>query len=541
MITSFFKMLRNEFSGYSVALLGRDFAAGVTVAAVALPLALAFGVGCGADAAAGLITAIIAGLVMSLLSGASFQISGPTGAMTAVLALIVARYGIQGVFIVCFLAGIILLLLGLFKLGKLISLIPSPVIAGFTSGIAIIIALGQIDALFGTVSSGHTAITRLLSYFELGFHVNFASLGVGLLVMAIMIFWPKKLAQKAPSSLVAIVVATAVSEFFALDTAVVGAIPRTLFPESRLSFSAVEWISFVDFLSPAFTVATLGMIESLLCGASASQMVEGSSFDADQELVAQGVGNILIPFFGGVPATAAIARTSVAIKSGCVTRLTGVFHALGLLASMFLLSDVMSRLPLSALAGVLMMTAWRMNDWVAIKKLFNSKFKSAIVSFVATMVCTVIFDLTVAIVIGIELAIIFFVAKAVAIDVNLSKVTNDRLTSSEANVESKHNNAYVIYVTGVLFFSNVSVFKEKISLPDDVSEVIFSLRGVPVIDFVGAQTFIDEVNRLRAKDIKVFVCGAQPRVKATLERCDVYSTVPERCFFWSVDKALLDQ
>lgn len=540
MFVSYRSMLKREFEGYSLPQLTKDLAAGITVAAVALPLALAFGVGCGADAAAGLITAIVGGLVISMLSGARFQISGPTGAMTAVLTVVVARYGVQGVFIVSFMAGIILFLLGFFRLGKLTALIPSPVIAGFTSGIAVIIALGQIDSFFGTTSSGTSTIERLFSYSTHGFNINPCSALIGITVMAIMVIWPKKLSEKVPSSLVAIIIATAISEYFHLDTATVGNIPQTLLPKARLSLSALNLSTLFTLLSPAFTVAMLGMIESLLCGASASQMEDGAYFNPNQELIAQGIGNMMIPFFGGVPATAAIARTSVAIKSGCVTRITGVFHALGLLASMFLLSPVMSKLPLSALAGVLMITAWRMNDFTSIKRLFREGFRSAIASFLVTMICTVVFDLTIAIVIGIEMAIIFFVAKAVEIDVDISPVSNTRLENSDVDVESMHKNTVVVYITGIIFFSNTAQLKEKLSHLGHYSKIIFSLRGVPMIDVAGAQTILEVVTMLRSKDCEVVFCGAHHKVRETLTRCNTKNIISKDDFYWSVDRVLLD-
>ena len=340
----------------------RDILAGLTVCAVALPLALAFGVSSGASAAAGLVTAIVAGIVIALLGGASFQISGPTGAMSAVLVGIVAAHGLQGVFFACFAAGVLLLIAGVLRLGRLISLIPMPVIMGFTSGIAIIIALGQIDNFFGTTSEGLTNIEKLLSYGRLGFHVNWQAALIGLLVVAVMVVWPKKWGARVPGSLVGIIAAAIVAGVFHMDSlATVGDIPRTLLLADRLDLSSLSFSMVKDLLSPIVTIAALGMIESLLCGASASRM-KGEEFNADQELIAQGVGNILLPLFGGVPATAAIARTSVAVKSGQQTRLTSVFHSVFLLASMFLLGGVMARLPLSALAGVLMVTAWRMND-----------------------------------------------------------------------------------------------------------------------------------------------------------------------------------
>ncbi|HWQ58969.1 MAG TPA: SulP family inorganic anion transporter, partial [Clostridia bacterium] len=327
MIGKYVSDLKREFAGYSGAKLVKDLMAGVTVAAVALPLALAFGISSGADAAAGLVTAIIGGFVMSVLSGASYQISGPTGAMTAVLITLVAKHGMPGMFVTCLIAGVMLLLCGVFKLGRVVDYIPIPVITGFTSGIALVIALGQIDNLLGTVSQGESILQKLGSYFTLGFHVNLASALIGVGSIAIMLAWPKKWGARVPASLVAIIAATLAVSLLKPDVATVGEIPQSLLLSNRLRLSDVSLAKLPAYLSPAFSVAALALIESLLCASSAARMKK-EGYDADRELVSQGVGNILLPFFGGVPATAAIARTSVAIKSGGETRLTGMFHSL---------------------------------------------------------------------------------------------------------------------------------------------------------------------------------------------------------------------
>ncbi len=456
-------MLKREFEGYNLASLVRDLLAGLTVCAVALPLALAFGVSSGATAAAGLVTAIIAGIVISLLSGASFQISGPTGAMSAVLIPIVMKYGVSGVFAVSFIAGIILLLCALFKLGGLVKIIPAPVITGFTSGIAVIIALGQIDNFFGTASVGDSALAKLASYAKLGFAPDYKCVLLALVVVAVMIAWPKKWNAVVPSSLVGIIVSTVICVAFKLDVPTVGAIPKSLLLADRLDFASFDPKLLLGYLSPAVSIAALGMIESLLCGASASRMT-GEKFNPDIELVAQGVGNILIPFFGGVPATAAIARTSVAVKSGCKTRLCGVFHALGLLASMFLLGTVMAKLPLSALAGVLMVTAWRMNEWSAIKAFFKNKMYTAIGEYLITMLATVVFDLTTAIIIGILFSAVCFVVKS-------------------ARLEAERDGA-ALKLRGALFFANVPKLERIFS--ESQSTESLSLSGVGVIDSSGA-------------------------------------------------------
>ena len=538
MIKNFINDLRREFSGYNGKSFSKDLMAGLTVTAVALPLALAFGVSSGADAAAGLITAIIAGFIISAFSGAAFQISGPTGAMTAVLITIVAKFGMQGVFVACLIAGILLLLFGVFKLGNLVSFIPMPVVTGFTTGIAIIIALGQIDNFFGTTSVGESALAKIFSYSTLGFSPNWFAVIIGLLVILIMVFYPKKWNNVVPSSLVAIIVAALVSNLAGFDIAVVGEIPRTLLPETRLTLSAVNIDMAKELVTPAFTIAMLAMIESLLCGSAAARMKK-EPFNADQELIAQGIGNIIIPFFGGVPATAAIARTSVAIKSGGVTRLTGIIHSVGLLLSMFLLGSLMAKLPLAALAGVLMVTAWRMNEWETIKYIFSKRFKSAISQFLITMVCTVIFDLTIAIIVGVAFSFMHFVVKSSKIEINVSKVENEKLRSSNADVEGTHKNSIVMYITGSIFFGNCAKLNDAVEQMESYDEIIFSFRGVFAIDTSGAQNLHEICENLLACGVKLSFCGVQPAVKEMMQRSGVVDLIGEDCFYWSVDKALL--
>ncbi len=532
--------LKNEFKGYNGKRLSKDVMSGITVAAVALPLALAFGVSCGANAAAGLITAIIAGIVIGALSGASFQISGPTGAMSAVLIAVIAKNGLQGVFIVGVIAGVIMLLAGILKLGKLVSLISMPVITGFTSGIAVIIALGQIDNFFGVTSEGSDAVEKLFSYGKLGFSPNFQAFAIGAIVILIMIICPKKLNARVPSSLVAIIIATVISTLLNFDIAVVGKIPNTLLLDQRLNIMAVDWTRLQNYMSSAVTVAALGMIESLLCGASASRM-KNSEFNADRELIAQGIGNIILPFFGGVPATAAIARTSVAIKSGCETRLTGIFHAVVLLLSMFLLGPVMSRLPLSALAGVLIVTAFRMNEWNAMKYFFKRRFKGAILQFSVTLAATVIFDLTIAIMIGVIVCVFTFLLSSVDIHVSKSYIDNERLKKRlpDADADKTHPGTMMFYITGALFFANTDTLLKEIDGIIDVNEIIFSFRGVTNLDSTAAHVLIGRLKALEKSGITVRFSGVIEKVKTVLVRAGIYDVLDDSRFYPSVDKAIL--
>ncbi|MBE6837920.1 MAG: SulP family inorganic anion transporter [Ruminococcus sp.] len=535
---NFGKSLKSEFSGYNGKKFGMDLLAGVTVAAVALPLALAFGVSSGATAAAGLVTAILAGVVIGGLSGGSYQISGPTGAMTAILATLVVKYGIKGVFIACFISGVILLLAGLFKMGALVSFIPVPVITGFTSGIAIIIALGQIDNLSGLTGSGTTTIEKIVSYFTTPQSVNVTSLIIGLAVILFMAVYPKKANAVLPSSLVAIILATAVNMIVGFDVNVVGEIPKTLFLQDRLTFDMFDLKTVESLIAPAISIAALGLIESLLCGASAGRM-KNEKLDADRELVAQGIGNMIIPFFGGVPATAAIARTSVAIKAGGQTRLTSVVHSGVLLLSMFVLGGVMSKIPLSALAGVLIVTAWRMNEWHVIKDIFGKKIKSAISQFLITMAATVVFDLTIAIVIGISFSLILFVIKVSDIQITTSDIDPKKL-SDATKYNENHKKTSVIYITGPLYFGTTGKLEQKLSEHDNKEIFIFSMRGVTFADISGVQALESLCMQLHDEGKTVYFTCVQPDVMKMFSRLGFSETIGEKYFYWSTNEVLLE-
>lgn len=538
MLGSFGDSLKQEFKGYNASKLTQDLMAGLTVAAVALPLALAFGVSSGADAAAGLITAIIAGLVMSGLSGGYYQISGPTGAMAAILMSLVATYGLNGVYIATLIAGILLLLSGILRLGKLTAFIPAPVITGFTSGIAVIIALGQIDNFFGSHSQGTSAISKLFSYAHLGFSPNLTAVLLGAFVVLFMVFFPKKWSAVIPASLLSIILATAASLFLKLDVAVVGEIPKTLIPESRLTLSALNIKTLGELVTPAFSIAILGMIESLLCGASAGRMT-GVRLNSNQELIAQGVGNILLPFFGGIPATAAIARTSVAVKSGAQTRLVGIFHAAGLLISMFLLAPIMSQIPLAALAGVLMVTAWRMNEWESIHYIFSHKFKGAMLEFVATMAATIVFDLTIAILVGVVIGLVFLVTRLSFIEINYEDVDMSRMNVTDPVLCERYSNAKVVYITGPMIFANTQAISDIAEKVKGADTVLFSMRGVSNIDISCAQVLRELIEGLRSQGVDVALCGLPTHTMKMMQRTDLKEIIGEENFYWSVERVLL--
>ncbi|MBO5356385.1 MAG: SulP family inorganic anion transporter [Clostridia bacterium] len=510
-IKKYIAMLKNEFSGYNGKKFSKDLLAGLTVTAVALPLALAFGIQCGATAEAGLITAIIAGLIIGALSGASYQISGPTGAMSAVLIGVVSsQLGLNGVFVVSLIAGILILLCAVFKLGKFVSKIPKPVITGFTSGIALIIALGQIQNFFGLPDLSEevkheNSFLNLIEFIKAGFNLNLTALLLGLIVIVVMLVWPKKWNMIVPSSLVGIVVATLISliPFFS-GVELVGEIPQKIFLDDRFSFASIDFKNFFSYISPAISIAALAIIESLLCGASASKMKK-EEFDANQELIAQGVGNIVIPFFGGVPATAAIARTSVAIKSGCQTRIAGIIHALGLLASMFLLGPVMAKIPLSALAGVLMVTAWRMNEWDSIKEIFSKKYYTAIAKFLITMIATIAFDLTIAIVIGIVFSIFVYLFNV------KFKPSKTKIEQNETHLKNE------ITIKGSIFFNNISKI-EKMILSSNSVKTIISLENVVYIDTSAIEMLTEAKHTLEENQKALIIHTPNAKIEKLMQK-----------------------
>lgn len=549
MIKKYVSDLKTEFKGYNGKRFAKDAMAGITVAAVALPLALAFGVSSGADAAAGMITAIVAGVVIAILGGASYQISGPTGAMAAILLSVSAQYGVMGVLTAGFLSGVILILAAVCRVGKLVSYLPAPVITGFTSGIAIIIALGQIDNFFGTRSVGENAIQKIISYFngEGAFDPNWYAVMFGGIVMLIMILYPKKWNAVVPSSLVGIIVALVVNIVFfpapvitetgevITTVAEVSTIPASLVADNSIISKGFEFGNITSLIMPAVSVAALGMIESLLCGASAGKM-KGERLDATRELVAQGIGNMVIPLLGGVPATAAIARTSVAIKSGGQTRLVSVIHSVVLIMSMFLLGGVMSRIPLSALAGVLMVTAFRMNEWHSIKSIFGKKFKSSILQFLITMVATVVFDLTVAIIIGVVVAMLVFIVKSCELNVVVSDVDESKLKGKTAAKD--HKECKVVYLSGPLFFGTQEKLISSIAGLRGSAQIIISMRGVPSIDDIAIGELETLYRQLHDDGTHVVFCGIQDSVQEMMERSGFKERIGDYHFYWDAVAAI---
>jgi SulP family sulfate permease len=534
------QLYRDEFRGYNLAKFQQDALAGLTVAAVALPLALAFGVASGASAAAGLVTAILAGIIIGGLAGAPYQISGPTGAMSAVLIVLVQKYGLQGIFIAGLISGILLTLIGLLRLGRFIAFIPSPVITGFTSGIALIIFIGQIDNFLGAkTAAAESAALKFINYFKGGYLPDWHAIALAGVVILTMLFWPKKLNARFPASLLGLILATALNWILNWPVKMIGEIPQTLFLADRLDLFNLSWSQLPQFIAPALTITALGAIESLLCGAVGSNMT-GIRLQANQELIGQGVGNILIPFFGGVPATAAIARASVGIKSGGQTRLVSIIHALGLLASMFLLAPVMARIPLAALAGVLMVTAVRMNEWHAIRFMFGKRFKTAMLAFTITMLATVTLDLTQAILIGTLVSAAIFLNELSSLDVTIQEVDPEKLRQRGIENAGNCRHVRVAFLTGPLFFAATGNFIEAFNHLGETHALILSMRGVSNIDTSGLEAIRNLHERLKKQGGTLMFAGMHENARTMMERGGLVAKIGEENFFWSSDQAIVE-
>jgi SulP family sulfate permease len=534
------RLWRTEFGGYSAQKLQRDLLAGLTVAAVALPLALAFGVASGANAAAGLVTAVISGFLIGALSGAPYQISGPTGAMSAVLVGIVQKHGLQGLWMAGAMAGAIMLLIGLFKLGGIINFIPAPVITGFTSGIAIVIFSGQIDNLLGVkTAAADTTALKLFGYISKPLPApSFYALLCGGLVVATMLLLPRwKVTHAWPAALLGIVLATALAWSQGWPVTVIGNVPSTILLAEHLQLSTFSGAMFNDLLAPATAIAALGAIESLLAGTVAGRMT-GIRLNANQELIAQGIGNMVLPFAGGVPATAAIARMSVGLKAGGITRMVSFIHAAALLGSALFLGAAIGHIPLAALAGVLMLTAWRMNEWHQIQFYVKRRLKSPTTVMIITMLATVALDLTQAIIIGVMVSLLLFVSQVARLRFTAHDVDWDRMEAAGYHVTQRLEGIKVAYISGPLFFGAVSQLRNHIEGLEDCRVLVLSLRGVHHIDASALQA-LEEIWQAQIKaGGLLYFAGLHPHEQRMLERSGLYQAIGGDKFYWSADQAI---
>jgi SulP family sulfate permease len=515
----------------------RDLLAGFTVAIVALPLALGFGVSSGLGAAAGLATAVVAGAVAAVFGGSRLQVSGPTGAMTVVLVPITARYGADGVLAVGLIAGLLLVALAYARAGRYMRYVPAPVVEGFTFGIACVIGLQQLPSALGVPKpEGDKVLAVAWRAAQEFVHVpNWTATGIALGVTTVMLVGARW-RPTVPFSIVSVIVATIVAQVFHLNAAApIGNLPSGL-PAPSVSF--LDPGTLTSLLTPAVAVAALAALESLLSASVADGMTVGQKHDPDRELLGQGLANIAAPLFGGVPATGAIARTAVNVRAGAGSRLAALTHAAVLAVVVFAAAPLVSRIPLAALAGVLLATAIRMVEVGSLRAMVRATRSDAIV-LVLTAIATVALDLVYAVIIGLVVAgtlALRAVAEHARLDqVDLTRDLPGTHSDAEHALLAEHIVAYRI--DGPLFFAGAHRFLLELAEVADVSAVILRMSRVTTIDASGALVLKDSIEKLERRHIAVYVSGIRDGHHRPLEALgvlarltaagQVFATTPE--------------
>lgn len=537
-----FSVLRKGISREQVF---RDLTAGVIVGVVALPLAIAFAIASGVSPDKGLITAIIAGLIISLLGGSRVQIGGPTGAFIVIVYAIVQDHGVAGLTIATFIAGFIIIGMGLLRMGNLLKYIPYPLVVGFTSGIAVIIFSSQIKDFFGLPIGDVPAdfLQKWRVYFQ-----NFTQISWPSFLMAsatvLIGFNFHKVTSKVPGSLVSIVLATGAVALFDLPIATIGSvygeIPLGL---PAPSIPSIGFDTIRQLIEPAFAIALLGGIESLLSAVVADGMI-GGRHRSNAELLAQGTANVFSSLFGGIPATGAIARTATNVKNGGRTPIAGITHALVLLAITLLLAPYAALIPMACLAGILVVVAYHMSEWRNFASLLKGNGLDVMVMLV-TFFLTVLFDLVIAIEIGIVLSSFAFMkrmSESVSIENVLEAtegqdVNGDRLFENEL---SRIPHGVVLYeVSGALFFGAAQHFQDTLNnISQKPKVLILRLQHVPFIDATGIYRVKDIIKQYGNKRVTTILSEVRPNVREDLVRAGIYSVMPKENFVDDIEVAI---
>lgn len=520
-----------------------DLMAGIIVGVVAMPLAIAFGIASGVTPEAGLITAIIGGFIVSFFGGSSVQIGGPTGAFIIIVAGIIAQYGLEGLAIATLLAGIMLLIMGLCRFGTIIKFIPYPIVIGFTGGIAVTIFSTQIEDFFGMHIENLPAdfFSKWGAYFQSIGSTHLATLLVGVATLLIIIFAPK-ITKRIPGSLIAIILVSVVVYLLKtfLDIESINAIETIgdRFGTLKTSIKAPEgfdlnWEVINGLISPAFTIAMLGAIESLL-SATVADGVIGDRHNSNTELIAQGAANIVSPLFGGIPVTGAIARTMTNINNGGRTPIAGIIHAVVLLLILLFLAPLAIHIPMSCLAAILIVVAYNMSGWRTIRSLSKLRSTDVIVLWL-TLLLTVIFNLNIAIEIGLLLAVILFlkrVTENTRVSVIRKELNLDDDDHNLVSLDEEHlmleKGVEVYEIDGPFFFGMATKFDEQMRILGDKPKVrILRMRRVPFIDSTGVHNLEIFINSAHKENIEIILSGVQEKVYQTIEKSGIIKSIKE--------------
>ena len=535
----------DDLATYDRRTFASDVSAGITVGIVALPLALAFAIASGLPPQAGLITAIVAGFLASAFSGSSVQVAGPAGAFIVVVFAIVERYGVANLMIATMCAGALMILMGLLKWGNLVRLIPVSIVIGFTNGIAVLIALSQVKDFLGLdIPSLPADFFQKVVAIAASIHtINPVAVLIALMSLGIVVFWPKsyseyasisgRLIARLPGTLVALSLGTFVVSIFDLQVATIG----TAFGEIPQGFPAFElpkfeWNTVRYLFGPILTIAFLGAVESLLCARVADTMTRDKKHDPNQELMAQGIANLASPLFGGYCATGTVARTVTNIRAGGKTQVSGMTHALVLLAIVLGAAPLASNVPLATLSGILMFVAWNMGEWREFVRLKNFAYSYRII-LLATFLLTVVIDITVAVEVGLLLSCLFYMTRMSA----LTRV--EPLTPKERNaLNIKDNETEVVRIVGTLFFGAISKLEEFVenrkSLP---KRLVLDLSGLIQLDSTGLESIAELHQNITDQGGSLVFAGATGQPYDLMHRAGFVAEVGRENFFSTLGEA----
>ncbi len=542
--------LFSTLKNYSRANLMTDIMAGIIVGIVALPLAIAFGIASGVTPEKGIITAIVAGFIISFLGGSKVQIGGPTGAFIVIIYGIIQQYGLEGLMIATLMAGVLLILLGVFKLGTVIKFIPYPIIVGFTSGIAVTIFTTQIADIFGLNFGSDKVpgdfIGKWMVYFKHFDTVNWWNTLISIISILIIAITPR-FSKKIPGSLIAIVLVTVVVYYLKMHLGItcIDTIGDRFAIEAKLPemvVPAIGWEEIRNLFPVAITIAVLGAIESLLSAAVADGVI-GDRHDSNTELIAQGIANVVSPIFGGIPATGAIARTMTNINNGGHSPIAGIIHAVVLLLIFLILMPLAQYIPMACLAGVLVIVSYNMSGWRTFKALLKNP-KSDVAVLLITFFLTVIFDLTVAIEIGLVIACVLFMKRVMeTTEISVIKDEIDPNKESDLEVHEERltipKGVEVYEINGPYFFGIATKFEETMAQLGDRPKIrIIRMRKVPFIDSTGIHNLTNLCQMSQKENIHIILSGVNEKVHNVLEKSGFYELLGKENICSNINEAL---
>ena len=546
----FHPRLFSALKKYTKADFTTDLMAGIIVGIVALPLAIAFGIASGVSPEKGIVTAIVAGFIISFLGGSKVQIGGPTGAFIVIIYGIIQEYGIEGLMVATMMAGALLIVLGVFRLGTVIKFIPYPIIVGFTSGIAVTIFTTQIADIFGLDFGGEKIpgdfIGKWMIYFRHFDTVNWWNAAVSMVSIVIIALTPK-FSKKIPGSLVAIVIVTLAVYYLKMYGGVtsIDTIGDRFSIQSQLPGASVpplNWEAIQNLFPVAVTIAVLGAIESLL-SATVADGVIGDRHNSNTELIAQGIANIASPIFGGIPATGAIARTMTNINNGGRTPISGIVHAIVLLLILLFLMPLAQYIPMACLAGVLVIVSYNMSGWRTFKALLNNP-KSDVTVLLITFFLTVIFDLTIAIEVGLLIACISFMKRVMeTTEISVIRDEIDPNLESDLEVHEEHlvlpKGVEVYEINGPYFFGIATKFEEMmVQLGDRPKIRIIRMRRVPFIDSTGIHNLTNLCEMSQKEGIHIILSGVNEKVHRALEKSGFYELLGKENICSNINEAV---